>query len=277
MSVGKTTRKAYAFTNVVASGDASNQIALGKTLNNFQLKLGGTALTKAMLTMIRIKANGKTIMEGTGTQFDTINKYRGLTANAAYLDIAFEDLTGLDLADRQVGALDTSNGLAQLTSEVTIAGATAPTLLGIVYEQAPQINADGSRSPLSMLMAKQLRYPYAQAVGGILPINLPFGQVNGAIIKRIHVFNTGGLMTGCTVKEDSVVIHESLKAENEYEQTRQGRLPQANCYTIDFVIDGDMRKALDTTRSKSLELLPEFSAADSGFVVVEYLDRLGNL
>lgn len=276
MPVGKTTRNGYAFTNVVATGEASNQIAIGKTLNNFQLKLGGTAFTKAMISMVKMKANGKVIYEGSGTQIDTINKYRGMTANAAYLDIAFEDLVGLDIADRQVGSFDTSMGIAQLTTEVTIAGATAPTLAGFVYEQAPQRQADGSVSPLAGLIAKTLRYPFAQATGGTLPVNLPFGPVNGAIIKRIHVFH-GGNMTGCTVKEDSVVIHESLKADNEYEQTRQGRVPQTNCYTIDFVIDGDMRKALDATKSKSLELLPTFSAADSGYVIVEYLDRLGNL
>lgn len=276
MSVGKTTRKTNAFVNVVESGEASNQLSLGKTLNNLQLVLGGTSLTKAMLTMIKLKANGKSIFEGSGTQIDKINAYRGIAANAAYLDLAFEDITGLDIADRAVGSIDTTIGIAQLTTEVTIAGATAPTLKGIVYEQAPQRQVDGGVSPLAGLIAKQLRYPFSQAVGGVLPINLPFGPVNGAIIKRIHVFHTGN-MTGCTVKEDSVVIHESLKADNEYEQARFGRVPQTNMYTIDFVIDGDMRKALGTTKTQTLELLPEFSAADNGHVVVEYLDRLGNL
>lgn len=276
MPVGQTTRKAYSFVNVVASGDASNEITPGKTINNLQLVMGGTAFTKAMLTMFKLKANAKTIFEGSGTQIDKINTYRGLTANAAYLDVAFEDLTGLDIADRQVGALDTTIGIANLTTEVTIAGATAPTLKGILYEQAPQRAQDGSISPLAGLIAKQLRYPFSVASGGQLPLNFPFGQKNGAIIKRVHVFHTGN-MTGATVKEDSVVIHESLKADNEYEQIRKKRTPQANMYTIDFVLDGDMRKAFDTTRSSSVEWLFDFSAADNGHVVIEYIDRLGNL
>jgi hypothetical protein len=275
MAVGQTTRKALPFNNVVAAGVASNRIVQGKTLNNLQLQLGGTAFTKAMISLFRLKANEKTIFESSGSQIDSINKYRGLTADAAFLDIAFEDLTGLDIADRVVGAFDTTIGIADITTEVTIAGATAPTLQGLLYEQAPQVMANGQVSPMAGLMAKQLRYSYNISAGGVLPINFPFGPVNGAIIKRVHFFHTN--MIGITVKEDSVVIHESTSAQNVYEQTRKGRAPQAGMYTVDFVMDGDMRKAFDTTKSKTVEWLPEFSAADNGYVVIEYLDRLGNL
>jgi len=79
------------------------------------------------------------------------------------------------------------------------------------------------------------------------------------------------------VREDGLVVHESVTAENQQEQTMQGRLPQANCYTIDFVVDGDIRKALDTRQSRSLEWLFDFSGASSGTAYVEYLDPLGNL
>ena len=84
-------------------------------------------------------------------------------------------------------------------------------------------------------------------------------------------------MTGLTVKQDSMVVHESLKAENEQEQVRFGKVPQTNFYTVDFVLDGAIKKALDTRDAKSLEWLPTFSAADSGYIIVEYLDVLGNL
>lgn len=275
MPVGKTTRKALPYQNVVAAGTATNQITPGKTITNIQLELGGTALTKAMLSLIEIKANAKTIYIGSGTQIDKMNAYRGLTANAAYLDIAFEDLVGLDIADRVVGALDTTMGIASLTTEVTIAGASAPTLAAILYEQAPQVQKDGKQSPMAGLIAKTLRYPFSVANGGQQAMNFPFGPKSGAIIKRVHVLNAN--MTGATVKENAVVIHESTTARNQYEQTRMGRVPQAGMYTIDFVIDGDMRKAFDTTRSDSVEWLFDFSAADNGYVLIEYIDRLGNL
>lgn len=277
MSVGKITRNALPFSNVVATGQATNRITIGKTLNNLQLNLGGTAFTKAMLTMFHLKANAKTIFEGSGTQIDKINTYRGLTADAAFLDIAFEDLTGLDQFDRFVGALDTSIGIQDLTTEVDIAGATAPTLSARLHEAAPQRKSDGGVAAYAGLICKQLRYGFAVAAAGDLPLNFPFGPQVGAIIKRVHVFHSGGFMTGALVKEDGVIIHESTDARNEYEQIRNGRTPQANMYTIDFCLDGSIRNAFDTRKAQSVEWIFTFSAADSGYVVIEYLDSLGNL
>jgi len=276
MSVGKLTREGLPFSNVVATGTATNNITPGRTLENLKLKLGGTALTKAMLTAIKIKANGKVIIDGTGTQLDKLNAYRGETVNAAYLDFPFADYAMQDEFSRMVGAFDTSIGIANITSEITITGATAPTLKPILVESAAQKARDGVAAPFAAVMAKVLQYPFNIATGGRLPFVVPFGPQSGAVIKRVHIFHTGN-MTGATVKQDGLVVHESLKAENEQEQVRFGRVPQANMYTIDFVIDGAIKKAMDTRDAKSLEWLFDFSAADNGTILVEYLDVLGNL
>lgn len=276
MGVGKLTRKGLPHSNVVANGVATSNVTPGRTINNLQLKLGGTSLTKAMLAMIKIKANGKVIFEGTGTQFDKLNAYRGQTTDAAYLDLPFFERAGLTEYDRAVGGFDTSQGIANITTEITIAGATAPTLETILTESAQQADTNGNAAPFAGVIAKVLRYPFAMATGGTLPITVPFGPQNGAVIKRLHIEHTGN-MTGINVKQDGLVIHESLKAENEYEQKRWGRVPQTNLYTIDFMVDGNVNKALDTRSARSLEWLPTFSAADSGYVIVEYLDTLGNI
>jgi hypothetical protein len=239
------------------------------------LQLGGT-FTKAMLTMFKLKANAKTIFEGSGAQIDAINAYRGLTTNVSFLDIAFEDLTGMDQLDRFIGALDTTQGIVNLTTEVTIAGALSPTLVPYLHEAAPQRDMQGNPSVFSGLIAKTLRYPFSVATGGVLPMNFPFGAKNGAVIKRVHVFHNG-LMTDATVKEDGISIHESTTASNQYEQIRNKRVPQLNCYTIDFVLDGSVRNAFDTRRAQSVEWNFGFAGAGAGFVVIEYLDTLGNL
>lgn len=276
MSVGKLIRYGLPFSNVVASGTATNQVTPGRTVENLRLKLGGTSFTKAMISGIKIKANGKVIVEGTGSDIDKINAYRGHVADAAFLDLFFADYQLNNELDRMVGAFDTSVGISNITSEITIAGATAPTLSPILIESAAQKASTGEAAPFAPLISKLLRYPFNIATGGRLPVNVPFGPQSGSIIKRLHVFH-GGNMTGATVKEDGLVVHESVKAENEYEQKRFGRVPQANVYTLDFVADGDIRKALDTRNARSLEWLFDFSAADSGTVYVEYLDPLGNL
>jgi len=278
MSVGKLTRYGLPYSNVIATGTATNSYTPGRSLENFQLKLGGGALTKAMITLLRMKANGKTIVEGSGTEIDKVNAYRGTGVTSAnFLDVYFADYSLNNELDRQVGTFDTSAGIANVTTEVTIAGATTPTLTPIVVESASQKSKNGEALPFAGLISKLLRYPYNIANGGKLPVTVPFGPQNGAIIKRLHVISNGGLMTGATVKQDGLVIHESIAAENQFMQTRHGRVPQANMYTIDFVIDGDIKKALDTRDARSLEWLFDFSGADSGNVLVEYLDPLGNL
>lgn len=276
MSVGKIIRYGLPYSNVVDTGTATNNVTAGRTLENYGIKLGGTALTKAMLLNIRVKANGKVIIEGSGTQLDKLNAYRGQSTDAAFLDLQFADYSMNNEVDRMVGAFDTSLGIANITTEVNIAGATAPALTPILVESAQQKSANGEVKAFAPLISKVLKYPFNLANGGRLPVTVPFGPSNGAIIKRLHVFH-GGNMTGATVKQDGLVIHESIKAENEYLQTKHGRTPQTNVYTIDFVLDGAIGKALDTRDAKSLEWLFDFSAADSGDVIVEYLDTLGNL
>lgn len=275
MSVGKLVRYGLPFSNVVASGVATNQITPGRTIENVRLRLGGT-FTKAMITDLKVKANGKVILEGTGSQLDAIQAYRGRTQNASFLELSFSDYSMNNELDRNVGAFDTSLGISNITTEVTISGATSPTLTPIIIESAAQKAPSGEMQPFAPLIAKILRYPFSIANGGRLAMNVPFGPQSGSIIRRLHVFHTG-TMTGATVKEDGLVVHESVTAENQQEQQMQGRVPQTNCYTIDFCVDGDIRKALDTRSSRSLEWLFDFSAASNGTVYAEYLDPLGNL
>lgn len=276
MGIGTLVRKGLPFSNVVANGVASAQITPGKTLESIRLKLGGTDFTKAMMTAIKVKANGKVIMDVTGPQMDAINQYRGIPADAAFLDLPFADIGMLSEFDRAVSAFDTSDGIRNMSIEVTIAGATAPTLEMILVESAAQKSRDGRAAPYAGYLSKMLAYPFAQATGGRLVMQTPIGPQNGALIKRVHIFH-GGNMTGMTVKQDGLVLHESLTAENEYAEERHGRVPQANVYTFDPVVDGNIIKALDTRDARSLEWLYDFSAADNGTVIIEYLDTLGNL
>lgn len=276
MSVGKLNRYGLPFSNVVPAGTATNQITPGRTLENLRLRLGGTQLTKAMLSSIKIKANGKVIVEGTGADINKINAYRGQVIDDGFLDLLFADYSLNNEFDRMVGAFDTSAGISNITTEITISGATAPVLTPILIESAQQKSRTGESAPYAPLISKLLSYPFSQATGGKLPVNVPFGPQSGSIIKRLHVVH-GGKMVGATVKEDGLVIHESVRAENEYEQKLHGRKPQANMYTLDFCVDGAIGKALDTRNARSLEWLFEFSEADSGVVYVEYLDPLGNL
>jgi len=235
MAVGKLTRYGLPFSNVVNTGTATNQVTPGRTLENLRLRLGGTTFTKDMIPNLKVKANGKVIIEASATQLDAINAYRGRAQAAGFLEIPFADYSMLSEMDRMVSAFDTSMGISNITTEVQISGATAPTLAPILIESAAQKDNKGQSAPYAALLAKLLAYPFNIATGGRLPVTVPFGAQSGSIIKRLHVFH-GGQMTGATVKLDGLVVHESVQAENAHDQTQAGRTPQNNVYTIDFLL-----------------------------------------
>jgi len=277
MSIARIERYGLPFSNVAANNPSTGNVSPGKTVEAIRLALGGTAFTKAMISNYKMRANGKPIIDvASGTDLEKINAYRGEPTDAAYLDVHFSDYSLNNEFDRHVGAFDTSLGIESITHEMDIGAATAPTLKQILWESGAQKDRSGNAAPFAPLIHKLLRYPFAQATAGQLPFTVPFGRQNGAIIKRVHIMH-GGNMTAALVRENGLTLHESTATENAAMLTKFKRTPQANMYTIDFVKDGDIRKALDTRDSNSLEWLFTFSAADSGRVYVEYLDVLGNL
>jgi hypothetical protein len=74
-----------------------------------------------------------------------------------------------------------------------------------------------------------------------------------------------------------LTVHESVAALNSFLQGEMGRVPQTNWYTLDFLVDGNQANAWDTRDARSIEVIPTFSGAESGYVLAEYYDTLGNL
>jgi hypothetical protein len=288
MSLGTLVREGLPFSNVVANGVATSYITPGRSLETFRMKLKGTDTTDANsgvvtkgftpehISLFRMKANGKVIIEASGKELQTLQKYRNQPVSDGFLDIDFIDESMNSRFDREVTNFDTSFGIANITTEVHITGANSPTIKPILVESAQKKNADGSYSNWAALFLKLLRYPYSQANGGRLPFQVPFGAQSGAIIKRLHVFHAGN-MEFLTLKQDGLVLFEQSVEENEYRQVKAGRIPQTNVYTIDFVVDGSIAEVLNTKDARSLEWLIDFKAADNGSVIVEYVDTLGNL
>ncbi|MDF3822343.1 major capsid protein P2 [Leptospira sp. 96542] len=277
MPTGKLDRKGLPLTNVTPNGPVTGNITPGRTIETVRYHLQGTSMTHAMIRDFKMRVNSKPIQEFNGADLLKINGYRGEPTDPAFLEVQFCDFSMIDDFDRSVGAFDTSaSGAANITVEFDIVGATAPVITPLLVESASQRARTGEPQPYAGLISKLLKYPYSIANGGQLPMDLPFGPGRGSIIKRVHVFH-GGNMTGATVKEDSLVIHESTKARNERAQVKAGRVPQPNMYTIDFVREGSIKNAFDTRNSGSVEWLFDFSGADNGTVYIEYIDPLGNL
>lgn len=272
MSIAKITTNGLPFANVAAAGVATANIEIGMAIERIQLALGGTTFTEANMTNIKIRANGKPVVDLSGAQLKKLMAYRGVPQSAGFLDIDFTELTGRDLLDQVAGSFDTSKGVSQLSMEITIAGAVAPTLSYRITKSAPQ------RPGLGDMLQKILRYPWQVATGGQLAVALPYGRPNGSVIKRIHVTHgVAANVVDVTVKQNSAIVWEGTAAANVADQTAHDRVPQALMFTVDFTLDRNQRNAFDTRDASSILLLPRFGAADSGDVLVEYYDSLPNL
>ncbi len=256
------------FTNVVASGVASVSLPVGMSYNRIILALGGGSFTKSMITNIKVRVNGKVVVENTGARLDLMNQYRGLAAAAGFLSIDFTEPRAKTMAEQYIGNINTAQGVSSLTMEVTIAGATTPTLDS--YSELGPPAALG-------VIAKQILFTTSFGGAGKFPFKLIDVANRGAIVKRVH-FAHGGNLQALEVKKNGIVIHDNIPAAvntfclGEYQKTAQ-----TNLYTYDPCLDNNYANAIKTSDMVSMEFNPTFGAADTVTAVLEVLDVLGNM
>lgn len=255
------------FTNVVASGVATVSLPVGMSYNRIFLQLGGT-FTKAMITDIKVRLNGKVIFQNTGSRLDLVNNYRKRGVSANFLVVDFVEPGAKDMAEQYIGNLNTAQGVSSLTMEVTIAGATSPTL-----DSWAEV---GPPAPLGVV-AKQILFTTSFGGSGKFPFKLIDVANRGAIVKRVH-FAHGGNVTALEVKKNGIVIHDNVTtAVNTFYQLDYNKTAQSNLYTYDPCVDDNYTNAIKTQDMVSLEFNLTTSAADTVTAVVEVLDLLGNM
>lgn len=256
------------FTNVVASGVASVSLPVGMSYNRIILQLGGTTFTKSMITDLKVRLNGKVIVQNTGSRLDLINAYRARGSSANFLIIDFTEPAAKLMSEQFIGNLNTATSVTSLTLEVTISGATAPTL--------DSWSELGPPAPLGVV-AKQIPFTSSFGGSGKFPMKLIDVANRGAIIKRVH-FAHGGNVTGLEVKKNGIVIHDNVTtAVNTFYQLDYKKVAQTNLYTYDPCLDDNYTNAIKTQDATSIEFNLTTSAADTCTAVIEVLDLLGNM
>lgn len=265
------------FNNVVASGIANCDLnpLLGTTLECLNLSLGGT-FTKAMITLIQLKANGKVIWESDGTKVDALENFKNYaTADATKLSINFMETKAKTPNAFQSGAIDLSpdSGISNLRLEVTIAGATAPTLSGIA-EVSPALDIPSERL-IRFLICRRHRNSQTIGAAGTFSLQVPHIDPSGggSVYKRVAIFSAN--CTGFKVQREGITEFEVTKAENEWIQKKAGRSPQANLVVFDPILDGIQAGRVWDTRPanqvKSAQLYGVFSAGETITVETEEL------
>jgi hypothetical protein len=281
------TRPLQAFQNVVASGVAVCDLGptlFGSTLENITLVLGGT-FTKSMITSIQLKANGKVIWETTGSALDTINSYKAQPTAATVLMMDFMEVKARTVNGFQSGAMDLSmdSKITQLRLEVTISGATAPTLEGFA-EVSPAIAIPGEEAIRFLMLRKHRSQVNVPASGEFaLPIPHMDPAGGGSVFKRIHLFSTN--CTDIRVTREGIDEYKVSKVVLQEQQKRAGRVPQTNHFVYDPILDNIQNgRVWDTTSRpypqgagvRQAIFFGKFSGAETFWIETEELIHLND-
>lgn len=266
--------KLLPFNNVLGTGLATCDLSnfLGQSIERIILNLGGTAFTKAMMTSIQLKANGKIIWDTTGARRDAAMQYRGINADANFLTLDFSEIRAKTELGQNLGAIDTTVGINSLKLEIQISGATAPSLSGFAETNRPQI--DPAQAATRNLISRVHAATITIGAAGTFAVPVPhFAAVDGgSIIKRILFFSAN--MTALNIKKNGIVIEDSTKAMNEYNQKEYRKVPQAGLYVFDPIVDDNQSQVLSTRDAQTTELQGTFSAGETVTVEIEVLEPL---
>lgn len=265
------------FNNVVNSGIANCDLnsLLGTTLECIDLTLGGT-FTKAMITYIALKANGKTIWESSGPNLDALENFKNTNAaSATRLSIDFMERKARTVNAFQAGAIDLSpqSGIVSLRLEVTIAGATSPTLSGIAAV-SPAIDIPSERE-IRFLMLR--RYRNTQTIGAAGKFSLQVPHIDpaggGSVFRRVAFYSAN--MTALQVMREGVTEFEVFRAENDWQQIKNGRATIANLFVFDPILDNVQAGRVWDTRPaagvRSAQIYGTFSAGETITIETEEL------
>lgn len=265
------------FQNVAASGVAICDLGklLGSVLEKITLTLGGTSLTKSMISLIELKANGKVIWTSSGSRLDASNKYNGDISAATSLKIDFMDRKAKTSNAVQAGCIDLSvgSGITSFRLEVTIAGATAPTLAGVA-DLSPPTN-DPAEAGIRGLIARRHAVTYVAPAAGTFALPVPHLEPagGGSNYRRIYLYSAN--ITAIKTMREGVTEHELTKAQNEESQKDNFKAPQANLVVFDPVQDGFLTGRTWDTRPvagvRSAQLYVTFSAGETITIEAEEL------
>lgn len=269
------------FFNVQATGLAVCDLTslTGNTIEAINLTLGGTSFTKAMMTYIALKVNGKVVFETSGANLDLLESYKGYTGDATHLSINLMEVKARTPNSFNNGAwlADKNSGIVNLRLEVQITGATAPTLTALAEVSEPVI-MDGEQATAYILHRRHKSTFPVTATG--LKIALPVPHLDpaggGSIYKRIAFYSNN--MTALQVIRGGLSEFDGLVSDIAFMQKKAGRIPQAGLVVYDPILDNMTSTQVMNTTPKATnmaQVLAVFSAAETITIETEELLPLG--
>jgi len=250
--------------NVAAAATASLACPVGGVIYD-AIILTLTNITLAQLTNIELRLNGKPVQKfASGTELDQINQFygRGASANGILtLHLARPELALVE--QQRLTSIGTAD-LATMDLQMEIAaGVTNPGIVAHAVQSVGQAELG--------LITKVKRFPFNSAVSGQVEVDsIPR---TGARIAAVHLVKSD--VDAVEIDVNSIRVYEGSKTLGEQVQTQAGRTPQtANMTHVDFLLEGDIWRALRTKGVQDLRVRPTLGTSGAFDLVVEYLDGL---
>ena len=257
------------FQNVAATGHfvLNSKLVLGNVVERVVLQLGGTSLTKAMLTNLTVRLNGKVVFGPvSGTHLDLMQRYLLLVNDAARLTIDFTEPVARAITGQLMGAIHTNAaGVTDFTIEGDITGATAPTLAAYAVLRSPaSMTPERGFDPATFPLIRALiPTTVTETAAGEFQHDLNYGARGDSLIKRIFIMST--ICTSFKVKQDSLDIYEGIStALAGYLQGEYGRDDQSGMIVWDPLADGNQSDAIVTRGGAGRESVFQFLFTASG-------------
>lgn len=267
------TVKMPSMANVGAGQTATLNCPVGLTYDVISLEYSGkkadttTDITLDDLQNIEVRVNGKAVQSfKDGLEADIINKYHGRGAAEGILNIWFVRPEMATLTDQRLTALGTRD---VQTLSVHVDGESTLASLNL------SAKAVQSEPQLMGAITKIKSFPASFAVSGEVEIdNIP--RNGGAMIGAIHLFKSD--ISNVEMEVNSNKAFDASKAYAEEIQKRYKKTPQtANATHIDYLLEGDLKQALDTRGVQDMRIRPTLDTSGSVRTVVEYIDGFAGI
>jgi len=245
-------------TAVVASGRLTMNLDHldGYAIHFIEIKMTGTTFDRSHLDDIGLAVNTKDLLGNiSGAQLQRINGWDGLPTDAAYMMLYLGDPTAETPFGQHLTDLDFTLYPAHKTTLDIKLGA------GISGDADIEVRAYGVRGGKA---AMGLGYTQAQAAmtrailnTQLTPPNavtkksyqISLGSNAGAAIRKL-MFDSVLVTSVETKKSGSTKWDDIAQAEADFVGKIFNRVPQANTYVLDYVVDGNQAKVERTVDAK---------------------------
>lgn len=229
------------------------ELPLGMTYRTIYGEMGGTTMTKALMTAMRFALNGKTFIDNlAGSHLDAQNQFKKKTANAAYWSLHFAEAEARTLVGEDIGGIDTSVGVDTFDIELDMGAISADATLTLWASVSPpkEITINGQPNENKTTIPAILKKTHTPSGAADNVLVVPMGSRLGGLVKRIHFHHTGNV-THIEVKRDNTYFLQKMAvALLGFIYGERNRTAQANHVAWDPCWTDNQSDAVPTVRQQ---------------------------